>query len=210
MSNLYENLGVNRKADKKTIKRAYREKARKLHPDIAGGSSEEFHRIQIAYDVLMDDAKRQRYDETGLFNRKRENTEEATIMLIQAVNQCLDNPSTPDFISAAVRKLKLEMQQLTEEINAYCDKAIRFREKASFVKKRTEGDNLIEAVLQQQAESADKIASNGRERLEVYRKAIRMGEDYSFEMPGMGSFKSLFQQPIIRVQQGSWGSCGEY
>ena len=62
---LYDDLGVSKDADRETIKRAYRKKAQKLHPDRPGGNAEKFHAITKAYDVLYDDARRANYDATG-------------------------------------------------------------------------------------------------------------------------------------------------
>src|SRR5213592_5157985 len=63
----YRILGVDRKADDKTIKSAYRRLARKHHPDVAKGkdSGERFKEISEAYEVLSDPQKRQRYDTLG-------------------------------------------------------------------------------------------------------------------------------------------------
>ncbi len=64
---LYDELGVKKEADAAEIRRAYRKKASKTHPD-KGGSSEAFQRVQHAYALLTDPARRQRYDETGQDN----------------------------------------------------------------------------------------------------------------------------------------------
>jgi DnaJ-class molecular chaperone len=63
----YKILGVDRKADEKAIKSAYRRLARKHHPDVAKGkdSAEKFREIAEAYEVLSDPKKRQRYDTLG-------------------------------------------------------------------------------------------------------------------------------------------------
>src|SRR5438309_9994917 len=63
----YRILGVDRKADDKTIKSAYRRLARKHHPDVAKGkdTAERFKEINEAYDVLSDPEKRRRYDSLG-------------------------------------------------------------------------------------------------------------------------------------------------
>jgi DnaJ-class molecular chaperone len=63
----YRILGVDRKADEKSIKSAYRKLARKHHPDVAKGkeNEERFKEITEAYDVLSDAEKRQRYDSLG-------------------------------------------------------------------------------------------------------------------------------------------------
>lgn len=51
--NPYEELGVDPKADTPTIKRAYRKRAKKLHPD-GGGTQEAFDRLSQAHLVLSD------------------------------------------------------------------------------------------------------------------------------------------------------------
>ncbi len=64
MMDLYAVLGVPRDADRAAIRRAYRAKARRAHPD-AGGSAEQFAQIKTADDTLIEEARRRRYDETG-------------------------------------------------------------------------------------------------------------------------------------------------
>lgn len=63
----YKILGVDRKADEKTIKSAYRKLARKHHPDLAKGKDNEakFKEATEAYEVLSDPEKRRRYDSLG-------------------------------------------------------------------------------------------------------------------------------------------------
>jgi DnaJ-class molecular chaperone len=63
----YKILGVDRTADEKTLKAAYRRLARKHHPDVAKdkGSADRFKEINEAYEVLSDPEKRRRYDTLG-------------------------------------------------------------------------------------------------------------------------------------------------
>jgi len=62
---LYETLGVDKSADAKDIKKAYRKLAVKHHPD-KGGDEQKFQEISAAYEVLSDAEKRQKYDKFGL------------------------------------------------------------------------------------------------------------------------------------------------
>lgn len=63
--NYYAILGVSADADNDTIKRAYRQLARRFHPDLAGSDPEAavtMKRINRAYAVLSDEEKRHQYD----------------------------------------------------------------------------------------------------------------------------------------------------
>ena len=63
----YKILGVDRNADEKAIKQAYRRLARKYHPDVSkeADAEEKFKELQEAYEVLKDKEKRRAYDQFG-------------------------------------------------------------------------------------------------------------------------------------------------
>ncbi|MCC3372774.1 molecular chaperone DnaJ [Cohnella sp. REN36] len=63
----YETLGVGRNASADEVKKAYRNLARKYHPDVnkEPDAEEKFKEVKEAYDVLSDDQKRARYDQYG-------------------------------------------------------------------------------------------------------------------------------------------------
>ncbi len=64
MSNLYDMLGVSKGASDAEIKKAYRQKARTLHPDVNPDkkAQEKFKILTSAYEILSDKSKRARYD----------------------------------------------------------------------------------------------------------------------------------------------------
>ena len=59
----YKILGVSRNASQSEIKNAYRQLAKERHPDQAGGSADEFARLQEANAVLSDPNRRRQHDE---------------------------------------------------------------------------------------------------------------------------------------------------
>ncbi|MCW2802735.1 MAG: molecular chaperone DnaJ [Propionibacteriaceae bacterium] len=66
-SDYYEILGVSRDASPEQIKKAYRQLAMKLHPDVAqeADASDRFKKVAEAYEVLQDPKKRDIYDRGG-------------------------------------------------------------------------------------------------------------------------------------------------
>ncbi len=65
----YEVLGVDKKASKEEVKKAYRTLAKKHHPDLnkddPKGAEEKFKEVSEAYEVLADDEKKNLYDSYG-------------------------------------------------------------------------------------------------------------------------------------------------
>ncbi|MBQ3178864.1 MAG: molecular chaperone DnaJ [Clostridia bacterium] len=64
----YEVLGVDKSSDENTIKKAYRQLAKKYHPDMNPGDTEaevKFKEVNEAYDVLSDPDKKAKYDQYG-------------------------------------------------------------------------------------------------------------------------------------------------
>lgn len=63
----YQILGLSKEASPQSIKRAYRQLAKKYHPDVNKevGAEQEFKEIQEAYDVLSDQEKKAAYDRFG-------------------------------------------------------------------------------------------------------------------------------------------------
>ena len=64
----YEVLGVTKDSDENAIKKAYRQLAKKYHPDMNPGDAEaeaKFKEVNEAYDVLSDPDKKAKYDQYG-------------------------------------------------------------------------------------------------------------------------------------------------
>lgn len=70
MENCYEILGVRPDATAAEIRKAYRKKAKELHPDISKNpESEEFLKVVQAYKILSDARGRKIFDESSVLHR---------------------------------------------------------------------------------------------------------------------------------------------
>ena len=67
--NYYDILGVSKDASQEDIAKAFKQKARKLHPDVnhAPNAKEQFQELNEAYETLSDPEKRQQYDNPSPF-----------------------------------------------------------------------------------------------------------------------------------------------
>ena len=63
----YQTLGLSKNANKEDIKKAYKELAKKYHPDVSkeANAEEKFKEVSEAYAILSDDTKRQQYEQFG-------------------------------------------------------------------------------------------------------------------------------------------------
>ncbi|MBO7724942.1 MAG: J domain-containing protein [Thermoguttaceae bacterium] len=69
MANYYKVLGISKTASQEDVDKAYRNMARKYHPDLnpddPEGAKKKFQELQEAYDTLKDPEKRKLYDQFG-------------------------------------------------------------------------------------------------------------------------------------------------
>lgn len=104
MKDHYEVLGVTKDATDEDIKQAYRDLAKKHHPDKNGGDhSDEFIEIQSAYSVLSDPEKRDMYDTYG-FSTDDDGFSLLEGMMSNLVAEAMDSNVQPDFLINEIEK----------------------------------------------------------------------------------------------------------
>lgn len=165
MRDPYETLGVPRDASKSDIKHAYKRKAREHHPD-RGGDKVAFQDVNAAQQLLLDDARRAKYDATG--NTEPVQDEHAQILtaLARLVLRFIDQAESVahvDIVAQLRRALHQTIQQLNQQ-RAERESAIAKREEAlRRLRRKDGGDNGI-------------IGSLIKAEIEKLRAGIKMGE----------------------------------
>jgi curved DNA-binding protein CbpA len=177
---LYEDLGVAPDADETTIKRAYRKRAAKAHPD-AGGKREDFERLNEAKLVLLDPRRRQKYDETGETDTAPDN---AFAEALNAATAALDHvlgaierrgadPCSFQIVKDARTRLSGEIEQQQANIKNM-DRTIATLQKiADRMKAKPGKPNRLRPVFEQ------RISERQREKASMKRVIERMKAGYA-------------------------------
>lgn len=88
----YAELGIPADASIATVRKAYRAKAKKTHPDAPGGDGEAFQRLSKALTIITDPVKRRKFDRTGVIDDQVDNDRAQALQLIVAfINAAIDD-----------------------------------------------------------------------------------------------------------------------
>jgi curved DNA-binding protein CbpA len=187
--NPYEILGVRRNASLKTIKAAYRAKAKLAHPDVHGGSAEDFHALHRAWRILSDPARRLVFDQTGRTddadpdNTRTQVLSAAFMALEAALDRLRDSRPDPlrcDVVREMVimtndqlRQRRVEHDQVAELAEFYQSLLGRFARHDSAP---SEFDGMIASKLV----DIERQLQESVHRIEVLKKTLDLIRDHSF------------------------------
>lgn len=195
MTDPYETLGVSKDASPADIKRAYRNAAKKAHPD-TGGDPAAFHALQRAHDVLSDAERRARYDETGDMGDTRAPDPNAAALTIigglvdELTSQIImdDNIEHIDLAARMRNKVTSKIASIREDQDQDQDQdqeqARNFEKKAVAVRKRfkaKKGPDYVGQMLDAKVEACKATVKNADQQIAVYERALELLDDVHFD-----------------------------
>ena len=159
---LFKTLGIDRTSDKSKIKKAYKNKAKNMHPD-AGGNEDDFKELNFAYSIVISQEKIQRFD-SGM-DYKDKNSELYTT-LCTLFQLGIDN--NPDNILEFIRIHLIEkIDGLKKNIEKIKNEKIKYEKLKGKVFNTKNNDNMFDNLILQRIEECNHSLNmlNGKMKL---------------------------------------------
>lgn len=120
MKNYYQILGVAQDATSEEIKKKYKELVRKYHPDVCKdeNATEKIAEINCAYDILSNEDKRKKYDESLNNNTEYQDIEEEPFNYEEEINNFSEKEKEFARKIALEKVIKEEMSKLYTLLDA--------------------------------------------------------------------------------------------
>lgn len=179
----YTTLDLPIDATQDEIKKAYRSKAQKHHPD-KNGDKEAFQAIQKAYDVLSDPDTRAYCDEHGSEPQQGPTLkDEAMALLVQAIDQVIQQTDV-DFENV-LENAKDLISQKSKATQEEIDKMEKMLQKAAKAAKRTKAKDgqpdMLADILQHLQTRFTMPLQQARRMIEVCTHGVAILEGHSYE-----------------------------
>lgn len=183
MKNLYNILGVKQSATKETIRKAYKSRARILHPD-KGGDNEAFQELQHAYAILYDENRRAKYDVTGDDGNVVDKDAEVRTHLAKTFLSMIQSERKGDAVQLVEQHVKIQI--LSGERNrddAVSKKEILVKALDRVINTNKLKANLYHSALQQEIERIDKHIQSNDTFIAMGERMLEMLKTYEDTEP---------------------------
>lgn len=186
--NYYETLGIDKKSTQETIKKAYKTKAGKLHPD-KGGNHNDFVKLNEAYSVLSDKKKRKHYDEHGSYDANQPTIEQAADAHLNALFEAFVDKlaSLPNFDLSIniVHKMECHIKDNIIELERKKDHIIKHNRKFRKIQKRliskNKGENSFSNILKNKRMNGIHEFQSIKIQINLFNLMLEKLENYEFE-----------------------------
>lgn len=196
MIDLYSTLGIQPDATQDQIKRAFRKKAKSMHPD-HGGTTEEFCQLKLAMTVLSDRKRRRHYDRTGEVEDNQNQLDTTTSEALQVIaglflNLLLNNSDEYKRINY-INIIKDQLRSTNRELNSKRKNQVRTNRICIAVGKRLSkiggGPDVLKQLLSNRRKDCIDTLLAIDKGLKINEKAQELIQEYSYK-----SEVSLYQQ----------------
>jgi curved DNA-binding protein CbpA len=189
--NLYDVLGVEKDASASEIKKEYRKKAVKLHPD-KGGDSEEFAKLSFAYKVLSDPEERKKYDDTGVTSDTPDEEKAAVEHIKTIISKAISNECQNDFMSGynssrsgiagilkgVIKRQIADVKQTIQNTEETITKLTKLKKKTRLKENAKRKFDIFASTCEEILEQAKNHKAGAEHQLKMLEKAKEIAADY--------------------------------
>jgi curved DNA-binding protein CbpA len=145
--NPYQELNISKEATGDEIKKAFYDKAKKLHPD-KGGDPDEFKKINHAYAILKDARQREYYDKYGQEEKPDAKLSQAINIAFQIINGAIerDEADMGYYFSVLKQQWTNDHTNNIRNQKASKEKLLKFKKR---IKKHPENDFIGQFINEQ-------------------------------------------------------------
>lgn len=177
---LYVTLGISRQASMEEIKLAYRKMSLIHHPD-KGGTEESFKNINEAYQILSNETKRKRYDQTGATKEFliEDSARDSFITLFQS---CMESGNT-NILATMKQHLGNAIQDTQKNIRHYANNGRRYKQQArKFTKQKGNLEvDLIAIAARAKRMEYIRLWKEQRTLLALFKRVRELIEEYDYD-----------------------------
>jgi len=178
--NPYEILGVAKNATTENIKKIFKEKCKKLHPD-HGGNLEDFTNLKKAFDILMDSSKRKFYDEYGV-DDSFDIENEARLVAIQIVISVLaESSDLCDIDKVIVGVFQTCLNRLKEQEVQSKATRDKLQRRLDSIQKKPANDFLTDEIIKV-IESHNQVMKRTQLNYHIHDVALKLVREYKFDV----------------------------
>jgi DnaJ-class molecular chaperone len=180
----YETLGVGKNASAEEIKRAYREKMQKAHPDKnQGGNHEEAVAIQQAFEVLSDPERRKRYDETGDDSAVPSIDVAARGVIVGLFRMCMDKvPESVDLIDLVRQQIAENHIHMRAEIVTASIRIAQLRRRQQRIKYKGAEKNFLDEAIETEIAKVEAKRNVIELSMRAGDRAIELLDEFEYEV----------------------------
>lgn len=184
MTSPYDALGVARDATPEQIEAAWRKKRSKLHPDRAGDTmTNEFQMVKLAYEILIDDERRARYDAGGATGEYQDTHAQDLNALALLFLQAIDG-GAQDVLAVVRQRIQAEAREARRQAQECRQRAQRQRAAVARLRHKTAADlGLLGALLLGNAEQGERAAQTHDEAAQRADALLALIVDYHYDAP---------------------------
>lgn len=183
MKNPYDTLGVDAKATPDEIKKAYRRKAKKHHPD-KNGKTEVFVEISQAYALLSCPERRENFDKNGTTDEGPTPYQEARSGFCKLFMELVSRGvlEKQNIISIMKEMIQSEKRDINKSTSALKDQEKTLKKAKKNLKFKGKGTDFLQGILDGEIQKVVRQMEKNHKGIQILDMVLEMTNDYTYNL----------------------------